>query len=120
MAPTTDGVDEASIEESPLPAGAGDAVVDDDVDNENLDVDHDDDAPLRFHSMSDILATPEFMSRALMVEELHAVSSNKPTSFAEAERSLSWRKMMMEEMDSIEENGTGASSIFHLVASRSV
>jgi hypothetical protein len=48
-----DGTDEASIEESPLPAGAGDAEVDNDIDDENLAVDHDDDALLRFCSMSE-------------------------------------------------------------------
>jgi hypothetical protein len=53
---------------------------------ENLDADHD---PLRFHSMSDILVTFEFTPRALVVEELHVVSSNEPTSFIEAERSPS-------------------------------
>jgi hypothetical protein len=34
--------DEASTEESPLPAGTGDAEVDNDVDDKNLDADHDD------------------------------------------------------------------------------
>jgi hypothetical protein len=92
-APMADGADEAPIEESPLPAGAGDIEVDDD-------------APLHFHSMSDILATPGFAPRALVAEELHVVSSDEPASFAEAEHNLSWRKAMMEEMDSIEENGT--------------
>ncbi len=78
-APTVDGVNEAPTEESPLPARAGDAEVDDDVDDENLDADHDDNAPLLFRSMSDILATPGFASRALVVEKLHVVSSNEPT-----------------------------------------
>jgi hypothetical protein len=78
-APTTDGTDEALIEESPLPTGAGDAEVDNDVDDENLDADHDDNAPLLFRSMSDILATPGIASRALVVEKLHVVSSNEPT-----------------------------------------
>jgi hypothetical protein len=105
-APTVDGTDEASTEESPLPAGPDDAEVDNDINDENLDVDHDDDALLHFHSMSGILTTSGFMSRALVAEELHVVSSDEPTSFTEAERSLSWRNAMMEEMDSIEENGT--------------
>jgi hypothetical protein len=104
--PRTDGTDEAPSEESPLPAGAGDAEVDDDINDENLDADHDDDAPLRFRSMSDILATSRFAPRALVAEELHVVSSDEPTSFIEAEISPSWRKAMMEEIDSIEENGT--------------
>jgi hypothetical protein len=56
-------------------------------------------------TMSDILVTPGFTPHALVIEELHVVSSNEPTSFTEVERSLSWRKAMMEEMDSIEENG---------------
>jgi hypothetical protein len=106
VAPMTDATDEAPTEESPLPAGAGDAEVDDDIDDGNLDADHDDDTPLHFHSMSDILVTPRFMTRALVAEELHVVSSDEPTSFTEAERNLSWRKAMMEEMDSIEENST--------------
>jgi hypothetical protein len=61
MGPTAlaaDGTNEAPTEDSPLPAGAGDAKVYNDIDDENLDVDHDDGAPLCFHSMSDILATP--------------------------------------------------------------
>jgi hypothetical protein len=103
MAPMADGADEAPTEESPLPTGAGDMKVD--VDDENLDANHDD-APLRFRSMSDILATPGFAPRALVAEELHMVSSDEPTSFTEAEHSPSWRKVMMEEMDSIEKNGT--------------
>jgi hypothetical protein len=105
-APMADGADEALIEESPLPAGAGDTDVDDDVDNENLDVDHDDDAPLHFRSMNDILATPGFTPRALVAEELYVVSSDDPPSFTEAEHNPNWRKAMMEEMDSIEDNGT--------------
>jgi hypothetical protein len=47
-APTTDGTDEAPIEESPLPAGVGDAEVDDN--DKNLDANHDDDD--RFASTS--------------------------------------------------------------------
>jgi hypothetical protein len=39
--PTVDGADEAPTEESPLFAGAGDTEVDDDVNDENLDADHD-------------------------------------------------------------------------------
>jgi hypothetical protein len=54
MAPMVDGADEAPTEESPLPAGASDIEVDDNVDDENIDADHDDDALLRFCSMSGI------------------------------------------------------------------
>ena len=38
------------------------------------------------------------------MEELNAVSTDEPASFTEAERSPGWRKAMMEEMESIEEN----------------
>jgi hypothetical protein len=75
--------------------------VDDDVNDENLDADHDDNAPLCFHSVSDILVMPGFAPRALVAEELHVMSSDKPI-----DHSPSWRKKMMEELDSIEENGT--------------
>jgi hypothetical protein len=55
-----DGVAEALTEESPLPTVVGDTEVDDNIDEENLDADHDDNAPLHFCSMSDILATLGF------------------------------------------------------------
>jgi hypothetical protein len=105
-APMADGADEAPIEESPLPAGAGDAEVDNNIDDENLDADHGDDAPLHFRSMSDILTMLGFMPHALLAEELHMVSSDELASFIEAKHNPSWRKAMMEEMDSIDENGT--------------
>jgi hypothetical protein len=80
--------------------------VDDDVDDENLDADHHDDAPLHFRSMSNILVMPGFTPCALVAKELHVVSYDELASFTKAERSPCWRKAMMEEMDSIEENGT--------------
>jgi hypothetical protein len=58
VSPTADGVDEVPIEESPLLARADDMEVVDDVDDENLDADHDDDALLCFRSLSDILLMP--------------------------------------------------------------
>jgi hypothetical protein len=110
------GMDEAPTEESSLPVGAGDTEVDDDVDDENLDADHNDDAPLRFHNMSDILTTLGFTPHALVAEELHVVSSDEPTSFAKAKHNPSWKKAMMVEMNSIEENGTW--SLFNLPPGR--
>jgi hypothetical protein len=56
--------------------------------------------------MSTTMTVHRSASIALVFEELHLVSSDKPATFTEAERSLSWRKAMMEEMNSIEENGT--------------
>jgi hypothetical protein len=43
-APKVDGAEEALTEESLLPTRAYDTEVDDDVDDKNLDADHDDDA----------------------------------------------------------------------------
>jgi hypothetical protein len=106
VAPMTDGAAEALTEESLLPTGAGATEVDDDINDENLDADHDDDSPLHFHSMSDILTTSGFALRALVAKELHVVSSDEPASFTDADHNPSWRKAMMVEMDSIEENGT--------------
>jgi hypothetical protein len=106
VAPTADGADEALTEESLLPPGASAMEVDDDVDYANLDADHDDDAPFRFHGMNDILAMPGFAPNAPVAEELHVVSSDEPASFTEIDHSPSLRKAMMEEMDSIKENGT--------------
>jgi hypothetical protein len=105
-APMADGAIEALTKESPLPAGASYTEVDDNVDDENLDADHDDDAPLHFHNKSNILATPRFAPRALVAEEVHVVCSDEPASFTKDEHNPSWRKAMMEEVDSIEENGT--------------
>jgi hypothetical protein len=51
---------------------------------------------------------PGFVPRELAAEELHAISSDEPASFDEAERSPRWRKAMMEEMESIEDNKTWA------------
>jgi hypothetical protein len=104
--PMVDGANEAPIEVSPLHGRAGDTEVDNDVDDKNLDADHNGDTPLQFHSMSDVLVTPGFTPRALVIEELHVVSSDEPVSFTKVEHSPSWRKAMMEEMDSIEKNGT--------------
>jgi hypothetical protein len=72
-----------------LDADHDDAEVDDDVDDDNLDADHDDDAPLRFCSINNIFGTVGFAPCALVVEEVYVVSSDKPTSFAKAERSPS-------------------------------
>jgi hypothetical protein len=106
VAPMANGANEAPTEESPLPVGPDDTEVDKDIDDENLDANHDDNTPLHFRSMSDILMTAGFAPRALVAEELHVMSSNEPTSFTEAKHNSCWRKAMMEEMDSIEENGT--------------
>jgi hypothetical protein len=127
--------DEEPAEQSPLPATDNDTEVDndidnldanhnnaevgDDVDNDNLDADHDDDRLLGFRSINNILRMAEFVTRALVVEELHMVSSDEPTSFTKAERRPSWRKVVMEEMKPSRRMTLGASSINHLIKNRS-
>jgi hypothetical protein len=79
---------------------------DDNVDDDNLDADHDDNVLLCFRSINNILEMAGFVPHALEAEELHEVSSDEPTSFIEAEHNPSWRNARMEEMTSIEENDT--------------
>jgi hypothetical protein len=49
----------------------------DHIHDDNLDVDYDNDALLRFRSINDILRTTGFAPCALVAEELHAVSSDE-------------------------------------------
>jgi hypothetical protein len=42
----------------------------------------------------------------VLIEELHVVSSDEPSLLDEAEQNPHWRRAMLEEMRSIEENGT--------------
>jgi hypothetical protein len=109
----TEGANEEPAKQSTLPAADDDVELDNNIDDDNLDTDHDDmeiddgvgddnldadhndDTPLRFRSINDNLGTARFVPRALVAEELHMVCSDELASFAEAERSSSWRKTMM-------------------------
>jgi hypothetical protein len=42
----------------------------------------------------------------VLADELHVVSSDEPCSFDDAEHDPCWRRAMLEEMKSIEDNGT--------------
>jgi hypothetical protein len=60
-----------------------------------------------YATLNDIIkpaAPHSFALSILVVEELYVVSLDEPASFAKVECSPSWRKVMMEEMISIEEN----------------
>jgi hypothetical protein len=105
-APEIEGVDEEPVEQSPLPTDDDDMEMNDDINGDNLDANHNDDALLLFCSINDILWTAEFVPHALVAEELHVVSSDEPVSLIKAECSLNWRKAMLEEMMSIEKNDT--------------
>jgi hypothetical protein len=62
----------------------------------DLDNDHDDDAPLRFCRLDDILGptlVPRLAEREL-TDKLHTVSAKEPTSLEEATRDPSWRATM--------------------------
>ena len=76
--------------------------------SELLDADHDDDAPLRFCRIDNILGeteSPELAVRDLE-ERLLLASDAEPTSFDEAAKHECWRNAMLDEMTSIEANGT--------------
>jgi hypothetical protein len=74
----------------------------------DLDVDHDEEAPLLFRRLDNVLGptvVPGLAQRAFQ-EELHTVSVEEPVSLEEVARSPSWRAIMVEELRSIEENHT--------------
>lgn len=74
----------------------------------DLDAEHDDDAPLRFRTIDNILGpvpVPGLAHRDLD-EDLLLVSADEPATFEQAQVHECWRKAMLEEMTSIEANGT--------------
>ncbi|KAK3147062.1 hypothetical protein QOZ80_3BG0277590 [Eleusine coracana subsp. coracana] len=76
----------------------------------DLDDDHDDDAPLRFRALDNVLGStspPQYADRreapaSLMV----AIEDDEPATAEEAKRVKEWRDTMIEEMASIEHNQT--------------
>lgn len=73
-----------------------------------LDADHDEDAPLRFRSLDNILGDaepPGLADRELVGEALYLTSAEKPRSVREAEQDPHWWAAMLEELKAIEENG---------------
>jgi len=72
--------------------------------SEQLDNDHDDDAPLRFHHVDNVLgqATPPRLAERDLEERLLLVSNAEPTLFEEALHHECWRHAMLDEMTSIE------------------
>jgi hypothetical protein len=74
----------------------------------HVDAFHDDEE-VRFRTMENIIgdsAAPEMASCILDDAELLLTSAEEPPTFAEAEKEANWRKAMLEEMKSIEENST--------------
>ena len=76
---------------------------------DELDADHDDDVPLRFRAMDDVMGpgSPSgYAVRDLGDGRLLAVSAEEPASLAQAQKEACWRRAMEEELRSIEENRT--------------
>lgn len=74
-----------------------------------LDADHDDDAPLRFRTLGNILGdvdVPGLAERELAREALYLTSAEEPRTFKEAEQDPRWRAAKVDELKAIEENGT--------------
>jgi hypothetical protein len=69
--------DEEHVEQSMLPAMNDDVEVDKNIDVDHDDIDDDNDALLHFRSINDNLRMAGFAPRALVAEELNAVSSDK-------------------------------------------
>jgi hypothetical protein len=76
------------------------------VDEEQLHANHDADVSLWFRIMDNILgpAPVHGLTCRVLAQELHAVSSNEPNSFDDVEQDPCWRRVMIEEMQSIEDN----------------
>jgi hypothetical protein len=76
---------------------------------DELDADHDDDAPLRFRTMDDVVgpgSAPGYAVRDLGDGRFLAVSAEEPASLAQAQKEAYWHRAMEEELRSIEENRT--------------
>ena len=87
-------------------AGGASPDVDDD-----LDADHDDEAPLRFRTMENVVGSaspPGYAVRDLGSGHVFAVSAEEPGTLAQAEQDPRWRWAMEEELGAIEENNTWA------------
>jgi hypothetical protein len=77
------------------------------VEDENLDADHDD-APLRVQAIDDMIgnaATPG-LARRVLEAELNFTSAEEPLTFREVEQDAAWRAAIREEMKAIEDNRT--------------
>jgi hypothetical protein len=77
-----------------------------------FDADDDANAPHRFRYVADLLGEPDGMTqqagRPLLFDDevSHLVSGEEPASFTEAEREDCWRRAMLDELQSIDDNDT--------------
>jgi hypothetical protein len=75
---------------------------------ERVDADHGNSAPLRFRTIDNIVGSAPMPSLAQreLDEDLLLASEVEPTTFEQAQKEESWRVAMLDEMTSIEANGT--------------
>ncbi|WVZ94772.1 hypothetical protein U9M48_040631 [Paspalum notatum var. saurae] len=74
----------------------------------DLDQDHDDDVPLRFRVVGDLVSPrpAQELASSVLTQELLVAIGDELASVEEAKASKEWRMAMLEEMASIEENKT--------------
>jgi hypothetical protein len=75
---------------------------------ENLDADHEDDEPLKYWKLGDILGLGSPPGHALRntSEQLFLTNEEEPATFGQAKQKESWRAAMTEEISSIIKNNT--------------
>ena len=73
-----------------------------------MDGDHDDEAPLLFRRVDDVLGdtSSPVPAKREVADELMVVIGEEPATAEEAKRSKEWRTAMLAEMESIEHNRT--------------
>lgn len=78
------------------------------VHEDDLDAEHDEEAPIRFRAVDNILGDAPLSGLAHrdLDEILNFTTADEPSSFAEAEKETCWREAMKEEIHSIEGNQT--------------
>jgi hypothetical protein len=74
--------------------------------SENLDADHDEDVPLRCRNLSEIICPGTPPRQEAKGVQLLMAAGEEPRSFKQAEQDSSWRRAMLDEINSIEENHT--------------
>ena len=93
---------------SPAPPAVQLATPPTEVLDDDLDAEHDDDVPLRFCTVDNILggASVPGLAHRGYDNVLNLASVDEPASFREAEQEESWREAMRAEIKAIEENRT--------------
>jgi hypothetical protein len=80
------------------------------MDVEDLDADHEDDVPLQFHLLDKVIgsATSRGIVHRFLDEDkdLLLAEEDEPRTFEQVQQHDCWRLAMLDEMTSIEVNGT--------------